>query len=201
MTNLNLRTKSDRGFSLVEIIIATAVSSIVGIMLITIFVQNNQVFNVEQIKTSQGISLNNAVSEMKSSIRSASSIAASYPSPSPQYTSSADQLVLKLPSIDVNGNIITNTFDHLVITQDSLNNKILRKILFPDVLSSQPAYNKVLMTDLFLLNFSYLDASNNATTPINAAIIDFTLNSSTKYQFQDQLSSASASVRLRNDGQ
>lgn len=189
---------TNSGFTLPELLVTALVSTIAGVLLIAIFVNNNGLFYNQQAKVSQGLGLNNAISEMTTDVRYTSSIASSYGT-NPVYTSSASVLVIKVPSIDGSGNIIENVYDHIVFTKDPENPKLLKKYLFPDALSSRPGENKVLSNDIQSLTFTYLDSSQNPITPTQASNIGITLVGSTQIGLSSQESSTSALINLRNN--
>lgn len=175
-----------------------SIAVVVGVLLIQILVQNNGLFYQQQAKVSQGLSLNDATSEIGSDIKSSSGVASGYPASSPTTLSSLGSLVLLLPSIDSSGNVISNTYDYLVITQDSKNNQILREITYPDPSSSRPSGNKVLVNNLSLINFYYLDSNGNGVSPASATQVRFVLNVLDNFGNNNKQSSSSAQITLRN---
>ncbi len=190
---------SETGLSLAELILVAAISSIVGILLISIFVQNNSLFNSQQAKTTQGVSLNDAFSKINADIRSATAVVSAYPVGSPQYTTDANTLVLSLPATDANGNALTSISDYVVIAKDSQNPKILREHIFPDATSYRGSSNRILAQDLAQITFVYLDSNKNPIAPTSASIINFTINLSTTFGDKQQQSSSSGQVSLRNN--
>src|SRR5258708_5897960 len=143
------------GFSLMEVLVTMGVAIIAGSLLITLLVQNNNLLYTQTARVSQRLSINDTVALINESIRQASATATSYTVGSVQYTSGASTLVLTFPSIDTSGSVIPNTYDYVVLTKDSVNPAILRRILYPDATSSRSSENRVLSTALSTISFSY----------------------------------------------
>ncbi len=198
-TLMSKALKGNGGFTLIEVLLVGVIGSVVGILLISILVQNNGLFSTHSAQVAQGVGLNDIISEVSSSIKTASSVAPSYPSTNPTYISSTNTLVLSIPSIDASGNPVDNTLDFLVFTSDNQNQKILRELLFPDLSSSRKSMNKVLATTLSSINFSYSDLNGNPVSPSVASKISYTVNLSTKAGYGTEEASASSQAILRNN--
>jgi hypothetical protein len=162
------------GFTLVETLIAASVALVAGIFLLSILINHSGVYYKENAMVSGGLSLNDAVTDINNQIKQSSSVAVGYPEDTPTYVTSSNTLVLKLPTLRASGPT-TDTFDYVVISIDSSNNKILRVRLFPDALSTRKAMNKVLTPLLDSLNFSYLDKSGNIVAPTSASSVGVAL--------------------------
>ena len=188
-----------KGFSLVEVLIVGLISVLIGGILMSLFVQNNSYLQSETSITSQGLSLNDTLAEIRGSIKDASAVSASYTNGSKVYSSSLYTLVLSLPARDSAGNVIDNTFDYVVITTDESKQNVLRKMVYPDQLSSRKGENMVLNTNLKVIYFNYLDKSGNLVVPTLANSINITLNVKDPYNKKAQESSASTKINLKND--
>lgn len=186
------------GFSLVEVLVVSAASLIIGVILTGILVNHNGVFYKQSSLVNEGLSLNDTLNQIDSKIRQATVIAAGYPEVSPNFNTGTEVLVLKLLSIDINGNIINDTYDYIVIARDSENNRILRMITYPDSLSSRNAGNVILTTLLESIEFKYLDKDNNQVSPISAGSIEVDLTVLSKTGSIGQPQSSSIITSLRN---
>lgn len=190
---------SNKGFSLFELLLAVAISVVIGGLMVRIFVQNTSFFNLQQSKVSGNIDLNNMTQIINSDLRSSVSVAIGYPVVSPTYTSSDTVLVLKIPSIDSSKNIITNLYDYIVIAKDSQKPLILREIVYPDAGSSRASSNKVLTTGLSSVRFLYFDVNKMQTSPDQSTTVNFTVNVKDGIGRDTQTASASGIVNLRNN--
>lgn len=168
-----------RGFTLPEIIIGVTVTAIVGGLLLLLMVQSTGLFYRESSKVSTGLSINDSLSKMQSSIRKSSVVSAS---------STPSLLVLKFPAIDGSGNIITNTFDSETFLLEG--NKLKYQLL-PDPQSSRTGIDTILAKNIDNLSFSYLDSSNQEVQPNLAKKVIASISTAGQI--------ASAEANLRND--
>ncbi len=187
-----------KGFSLIEILVVLSIASIAGTLLVSSLIQNNNLFLKQSTKISQGVNLNDTTSQISDSIKNASSIAATCPCPQ-VYTTNDQTIVAAIPSVNATGDILSNTFDYLVITRDSQNTAILRKIIYPNALSSRKSENQVLATTLSLVQFRYYDNNGNSVSPTAAGKINFTINVKPTNGLSSEQSSSSGQINLRND--
>ena len=191
---------NSRGISLVELLIGVSVAGLVGVLLVTLLTQNSRIYTDQNAKITDGITINNSVAKIEETIKSAAAIAAQYQhSGGPLYTTGTNTLVLTQPSINASGVVIENTYDYLVLSADTQNNKVLRLILYPNAQSSREAQNQVLATNLSLLEFSYYNSLGEAVSPILATRIRYVMNVNQTISTQTQTSSTSGTVNLRNN--
>lgn len=196
LSNLNQK----QGFTLIELLIALGITAIAGSLLIIILIQNNGLFISENTKISQGLSLNDAQSVIDDAIRTASSVSVTCPTPpcTGSFSSASNQIVLKVPSLDESGLVIKDVYDYIVIAPDFANAKILTKKVFPDTQSRRPSQTQVLTTSLSLIQFIYLNQTNGVVAPAQAEKVNFILNLANQVGLNQQISSSSGQVSLRN---
>lgn len=185
-----------RGFTLPEVITVTLVAVLVGVLVLGIMIQNTRIFVSESQKVSQGVGSNDALLQIKSEIKQAKSVASTYTSGGITYTTAADTLVLKIPSIDSSGNTVDNTFDYAVFTIQSGN---LFFKLFPDPGSGRPGANQLLAKNVNQINFRYLDLAGNDTQATAAIKIRVALTLQQKLGTNSESSIATSEANLRND--
>ena len=103
----NLRSK---GLTLLEVIIAMGIAGLTGGLLILIIVNSAGIFYKQSSKLSEGLNINDALSQIRKTIKQSGAVQASFTNGLQSFTSSPTQLVLKVPAIDSSNNIIINTF-------------------------------------------------------------------------------------------
>lgn len=187
-----------KGVTLVEALLTLGIAVVVGALLLVIIVNTSGLFYQQSSKLEQGLSLNDALSEIRKSIRTSQAVAATYPAAgSPTYTSGATQLVLKIPSIDSSGNIIS-TSDYFVFLKDT---DKLRFRTFPDSQSSRKAQDQIFTTKLDSLIFEYFDAQvpPQQVQPNLAVKIKISLSLRQKAGVGFETNVATAEANLRND--
>jgi type II secretory pathway pseudopilin PulG len=190
--------KNSNGISLVEIVIALTISALLAGILVKIFTNSSGTINKEATKVEQGISSNEAITQISEAIRLASQVANSFPNTSPQFTTGSDTLILQVPALDTTGTVKENTYDYFIFAPDSANPKILRKKVFPDPASTRKSENQVLVTNLNQIIFSYLDRNKAPVAPSAASTISFSVLQLSNTGLQNTQSSQSAQVSLRN---
>ena len=167
------------GFTLMEILVVMAVSVIVSALLITILVRSSGVFYKQTVQISEGVGINNALSRLREVTKGAQSVEA---------TSSASELVLKIPTITNNNDFVENTFDSAVFTKD---NDKLRYKLFPNSQSSRKLANEILTSSIDNFILQYYDKNDQVVVPVSATKIKMTLVLKNKI--------ATTEASLRND--
>lgn len=188
----------EHGLTLIEVLIAMSIATIVGGLLLVVMVNSAGLFYKQSSKLSEGLNINDTLSRVRESIKQARQVTAAYTSGFITYTSSSTQLVLKVPSLDLSGNLIANTFDYFVFFQDQ--NK-LRFKTFPDLTSTRKAQDQIFSVSLDSLNFQYF---NSATPPVEVVPatatkvrISLTLKQKNGLSFETNIASSEAD--LRND--
>lgn len=181
---------TNRGLTLVEVLIAMGISIAVGALLVVIIVNSVGLSTKQSAQLTEGLNINDALSKLRNIIKDASAVAALYTSGSTTYTSGATQLVLKIPSIDLSNNIITDTVDYFVFFQEQ--NK-LRMKSFPDSLSSRKAQDQIFSTSLDGILFQYLDSATPPAEVIPTAAAKIRISLTLKQ------TTATSEANLRND--
>lgn len=191
--------KSIRGWSLLEVLVGVTVAALAGGLIINLMVSSNKLFFDQSAQISQGLSLNQAKLEITDLIKSSAGVAAQYPaSGTPLYTAGANTLIIKLPALSAEGEVIESVYDYAVVEADPLEPGVLRKQIFKDNQSFRNTENKVLSTSLDSLFFSYLDV-NNAPVAVDQAIrVSFVINLSTRSGFSENKNSGSGTVNIKN---
>lgn len=187
----------NKGFTLVEILIAAAITLIVGIFLLSILINNNGLFYKQSALVNEGLSLNDTISAINKNIMQASSIVASYPENSPLFISNNETLILKFQSLK-NGEIIESIYDHMVFYKDPENPKLLKVQIFPDSGSDRIASTSILTTILQGIVFSYLDKSGNVVLPVSATSVGINLTVLSKTGSIGSSRSSTSITNLRN---
>ncbi len=186
-----------KGFTLVETLLTTSIAVIVGIVLLSIFLNHTGVFYKQNALVTEGLGLNDAMSVLSNQIRQGVSVAAGYPESSPTILSSDTVLVLKLPALSSSG-VISNVYDFVAIFPDLSTPTVLRMQTFPDPASIRPGSNQVLTTLLQSVKFTYYDHSGNVVTPTNAALVGVDLTVLSKTGSIGSSRTTKAVVDLRN---
>ncbi|OGY23638.1 MAG: hypothetical protein A2Y57_03960 [Candidatus Woykebacteria bacterium RBG_13_40_7b] len=122
--------ESQKGITLIEVVIAAGLIGFLGIILGDILINHQSLFNEENLNM-EIISENKRVlKDISNSVRNASDVLVSYTIGADTYQTNDQSLVLKIPSVDNNGNTIFGSYDHIVFFIDALNShKLIKKTL------------------------------------------------------------------------
>lgn len=186
------------GMTLLEILVAMGLSVVIGILLVAIIINSSGLYTNQSTKLVEGHNINDALLNIKSTIRQSNAIIASYINGLESYSSSSSQLVLRLFSIDSSGAIIPNTYDYFVYFLDQ--NK-LRLKTFPDPLSSRFSQNQIFSTLADSLSIKYL---NSGSPPVEVTLtaatrIKVTITLKEKKGLSEVIKIATTEASLRND--
>ncbi len=188
-----------KGLTLVEVLVAMGVATIVGTLLVVIIVNSTGLFLKQSARIEQGLGVNEALSNIRNAVREAQNIAATYPeTPPPSYTSGSSQLILKLASVDNADNIIANSFDYFVFFLDQ---SVLRLKTYPAEVSSRKSQDRIFLTNADRIEFKYFDSSNppQEVAPVLASKVKITLSLKQKSGTEFEVTIATSEANLRND--
>ncbi len=187
-----------KGLTLMEVLIAMGLAVATGTLLLSIMINSAGFFYKQSSKLQEGLNINDALSKVRQSTRLSSGVVSTYTSGGITYTSSATQIVLKVPALDNLGNVIANTFDYIVFFQDQTK---LRYKLFPDAQSSRKSQDQIFSTSVDSLTFKYLDSQNppNEVTPVSATKVRIILSLKQKNGQTIETNTATSEAALRND--
>lgn len=181
----------EKGLTLVEVLVAMGVAAVAGALLLVIIVNSIGVFSEQSSKVREGLNINDALSQVRRSIKDASVVADSYDSGEAMYVTGGSQLVLKVASVDTSGNLLVDTFDYIVFFKDQ---GYLRFKTFPDPASSRQPSDTILATGADSLVFQYFNSASPPmeVSPVTAAKVRISLT-------LNQTNIATSEANLRND--
>ncbi len=179
-----------KGFTLIETVIVIAFSAVMMLAIAVLAFNFNKIslYNQASIKSSGSASA--LIREIEDLVFSASEVLASHTFSGSVYSSSQGVLVLEIPSVDVSGNVISNTYDYAVFYVTGTN---AYRILETNALSSRSSGTKILSTTISALTFSYNGADMPST---NIVTVDIQAQAYAKQEIlSDHLREQ---IRLRN---
>ena len=143
------------GFSLVEVIVVLGVMTLILVMVIQIFMVSYDTYAKQSARANNDSGIMLATRTISETTRGALSILTNKTINGTNYTSSSDELVLALATIDENGNLIEDETDYVAYYRNDSNpNEILVDI--ESALGSYRTTGKKLVTDNnVILTFRY----------------------------------------------
>ncbi len=124
------------------------ITAVAGVLLIVIIANSSGLFSNHSSQVTEGLNINDALSQMRSVIKQSTAVEAS---------SSANQIVLKVSSVDASNNIIENTYDYYIFF---LNKNTLHFKIYPNPLSLRKVSDRIFSTTVDSLTFNYLNYAN-----------------------------------------
>lgn len=178
-----------KGLTLIEILIAMGIATVAGVLLVVIIVNSAGIFSTQSAKVENGLDINDALSKFRVSVKQANAISDQ---------SNSGQLVLKVSSLDTDGNIIESTYDDFIFMVDQKN---LRFKTTPNVLSVRKISDSVLANNIENINFQYFNTANPPVevSPASAKKVRLTLTLKQKTGADFETSIATSEANLRND--
>lgn len=191
--------RNQLGLTIFEILIGITITAVAGFLITGLLTSSGEVFLSQTEQVNQGLSSSQARQEIEDLIKSSAGVVGQYPpTGTAQFTTGSQVLVLKIPTVGVNGKVIDSVFDYAVVTKYPVNSKILKKMVFPDAQSNRSSENKVISSSLKSLGLVYLDKNNNQVPPTQSARITYTINLSSDEGLTENSSSSSGTVNLKN---
>lgn len=164
------------GYTLVEALLAIAISVPVVLVLVSIFNATYKTYSIETARAQLALQDDGAVRRLDRLISQALSVSASHGS----YTTGGGTLVLQLPSVDVNQKIIPVTYDYVIYQVDPVNPTKLLEISQVDAASHRTAGSRAVVNHLSSITFRYYDSTGSqlGSNYANAKRVGFSLTTS-----------------------
>ncbi len=149
-------THSGAGFTLIEVLIATAVVSLIMLVLYNVYTGYGVVFVIQQARVEVNGSAREVVDEFKHTALQASQVVTSHTFSGEDYASGSGEVVFRLPAVDSSGVAIAGTYDYVAFFATSTS---VYKVTDAGAGSARGSGTRRLSDTLSTLAFTY----NNAT--------------------------------------
>jgi len=148
--------KSNAGSTLVEALFAAVIgAAIMGmVMILQVGAQHNMVMGLSAAEINSDARL--AMDRIVRDVRWATQLETVRTIGGTTYLTGDDELILKIPAVDVSGDIIDDEFDYVVYTLDTTDPSRLRKIIDPDSDSSRDSMNQIIAKNISSFSLSSL---------------------------------------------
>ncbi len=162
---------SIRGFTLIEVTIATAIMAMIVMLLAQMYISGTISSEKEIAKSKLQVEAKSALEGINSNIKLSAKMEPSYTTDtSVTYTSSATTLILDIPAIDSSNTFIYSgsqkAYDHIIYYLDPDNTDNLHKLVFSDNpnsrLYSQNNSDQIILNDVQSVSFGYDSAPPNS---------------------------------------
>jgi hypothetical protein len=151
---LPLRLRSRRGISLVEVLVAVGISTLLFASVFTVNLLARQTFEFSSTYMDTHSGTRIGMDWMTQDVRWANQILSSITINSVLYTTANDVLVLEIPSIDGNDDVISGTNDYVVYHLNADDATILERTVDADAASSRADETRTITNNVDTLSFS-----------------------------------------------
>lgn len=189
---------SQKGLTLAELLISSSIAVVVGGLILVMTINSSGLFYKQAAKVNLGLNADDALTKIGKSIKESRSVVALYSTAEKTYKSESNQLVLKIPSVDSYGNLISEVFDYFVFLLDE---RKLRLRIFPNILSSRKGQDQILAKDVDQLLFQYFNSRNPPEEVLSsfAAKVKTSLVLKETKGTTEEINMATHEANLRND--
>lgn len=180
-----------RGFTIQEVMVAIFISSLLGVLVISVFLAGNRFFSITRNDVDIQTEMGRVINLFQRDVRGADSVS-EYPLGSPTFTADSDTLVVRALSLESDGDIIPTTYDYFIYSLSGAGPYTLTR----EVVASgagRASSTDVLSTHVTDLTFTY-----NSTPVTGATEIIIETSITKEYQSLQRTLTSRAAAKLRN---
>lgn len=152
------------GFTLTEVIIVVAISSIIILVLLELFDRHDDLYRYEQAQLAVTEGSRLSMTELNTFISQGYRIVSSRVVDGNTYTTGTTTMVVQIPSISSAGAVLANTWDYAIFT---LNGEKLTEIIDADALSHRVDITRQVADTVSNLTFTYDNNDLNLARKVN----------------------------------
>jgi hypothetical protein len=156
-----------KGLTFVEMLVSLALMLFIALALATLYFNFDTLVDSQSGQVAAATDAARVMSEAEALVLPADQVLASHTFSGTVYSSSAQTLVLELPSIDSSGAVIASTYDYVVFYQSG---STTTRILSPNASSARKAGTRTLASTLSSLAFTYDSSDFTQVTKVDADI-------------------------------
>jgi len=151
------------GFTIVELVIVILLTLVVGIVVSTLFIGQNRVYQTETAELNITNDARTGLDDIDNYVRQAYRALQSYSS----YTAGSQVLILQIQSVGASTQLIPGTYDYVVYYLTG--NNLYRQV-YPDAASTRSATTKKIASNVNSLAFTYSDPDFALVTTVSTAM-------------------------------
>src|SRR3989344_3878698 len=155
------------GFTVAEILVVIAILAVISVLLVGIFLANSR-FYENQSGEIQAVSATRLATDyLNDAGRASVSLAASIIYSGTTYTQGPTLVIFKMPALDTSKNIISGSYDYIVLGRDPGNTSRLVYVVSASAGSYRKSRLLELSNKLTSINFTYDNADPNIAKNVN----------------------------------
>lgn len=187
-----MNTKNaQRGFTLIELIIALVICSLIGIVIFDFFINNDSLIRSEYASLEVIGGARDVITEARTLTAEAIEIIDTRSFWGNSYTTGSSTLILRLPSITSAGDIVSGQSDYAVIYATGTS---AYRITEPSASSARASTTRFISNNIYSLIFSF----SASTTMTNSPYVDIEVESQKEYKKNTAQTQLRERMNLRN---
>lgn len=160
--------RSRDGFTIIEVIIVVAISSVLMLGLLGTFDWQNKVYNLEQAEVLSTGSARVAMNNITTNLAQGLGIVASRTVGGTNYTTGVSTVIVQIPSYNSSGTLLANTYDYVVYTLSGSN---LEQVVELGANSDRPLVTKRLSDKVETFALSYNNANATLASQVTVNLV------------------------------
>lgn len=184
---------SEKGLTLVELLVTMAILLIAAGFFNAIFISHNRLYDAEKVRVEAGSAHARTLRTMGQKIREAKGVAASGVYGGASFASDGDTLVLEVPAIDTSEHIIENKYDVFIFALDTATPSKLFRFVSPDASSLRRQARGVINEYVKHIAITYDTANVFDAKTVTVALTTERMEKGQTATFED-----SVTIKLRN---
>jgi prepilin-type N-terminal cleavage/methylation domain-containing protein len=154
---------SQRGFTLIEMIIVIGIMSVVMVVLSQMFLGTERTYRTQNAELNVNFAARSTLDDIDAYVRQATKALGTYTT----YTAGPSVLILEIPSVNSSNQLVPGTYDKVVFTFSA--NRVER-IVIADAASTRLSNTKLLADNVTDLTFTYNNADFAQVTKVQTDI-------------------------------
>lgn len=176
-----IRRQSPKGLSLIELLLAVAIGTIVILAVLSLYMAGQKYFFNQDARAEAIDDSRFPADWISRDLRGALQVMNAVSG----YSSSSDTIVLQVFALDINDFVIEGIFDYVIYRRNPDDPRLLERIIEADMASSRVSSTRVLADDVTGVVFAYFDASNQPTSIFSSvANVSFSVTSQRRSIFR-----------------
>lgn len=188
------------GFGLIEVIVVIAILGIISGVFIQSYLNSKKTFDIQKSKSALQTETRNSLDQVSKWIKLSNSVLSTLTINSKTYTTSDTTLILQVPSIDEDQDIIPNSYDYVIFKPNATYPDQLQQIIYPDSHSSRDQLDRTINQNLSTIEFKYYNSSDAEITQNfeNSVSVDTAISSEEVISDTTNTVTFNTKTKLRN---
>lgn len=140
--------RNNKGLTLVEVMFSAMIGLIIMGMCMILYIGANKSMVVGLALAEINSDARLAMDRIVRDVRRATDIEATRTVSGTTYVTGDDELIIEVPAVDSNRDVIDSTFDYIIYALDSTDDSLLRMVIDPDNVSIRPSADQIVADNI-----------------------------------------------------